>query len=173
MKHDFCQTIGKGHGRIEIRRCWTIDDLEQLSCLDSGKEWPGLSSIGAEQHRDGGGGAAGGRPGRETGRRWNPGTIYIQISSLDSDAARLLRATRSHWGIGNSVHWVLEVSFREDESRVRTGTLRTGNAPENLAIIRHMALNLLRQDRTSKASIKAKRKLAGWDNDCLLSILSN
>ena len=63
---------------------------------------------------------------------------------------------------------VLDVSFREDESRVRTG-----NAPENLAIIRHMALNLLRQDQTSKASIKTKRKLAGWDNDYLLSILSN
>jgi hypothetical protein len=63
---------------------------------------------------------------------------------------------------------VLDVSFREDESRVRTG-----NAPENLAIVRHMALNLLRQDRTSKASIKAKRKLAGWDNNYLLSILSN
>ena len=60
------------------------------------------------------------------------------------------------------------MSFREDESRVRTG-----NAPENLAIVRHMALNLLRQDRTRKASIKAKRKLAGWDNNYLLSILSN
>ena len=119
-------------------------------------------------------GDRGGRPGRETGEGDRaPVESRYYISSLDSDAARLLRATRSHWGIGNSVHWVLEVSFREDESRVRTGTLRTGNAPENLAIIRHMALNLLRQDRTSKASIKAKRKLAGWDNDYLLSILSN
>ncbi len=90
------------------------------------------------------------------------------ISSLESDAQQFLRATRNHWGIENRVHWVLDVSFREDESRVRTG-----NAPENLAIVRHMALNLLRQDRTSKASIKAKRKLAGWDNDYLLSILSN
>ena len=81
---------------------------------------------GAEQHRDGGGGAAGGRPGRETGegdRALVESRYYI--SSLDSDAARLLRATRSHWGIGNSVHWVLEVSFREDESRVRNG-----NAPD-------------------------------------------
>ena len=63
---------------------------------------------------------------------------------------------------------MLDVSFREDESRVRTG-----NAPENLALVRHMALNLLRQDQTRKASIKAKRKLAGWDNNYLLSILSH
>ncbi len=90
------------------------------------------------------------------------------ISSLESDASRLLQATRSHWGIENSVHWVLDGSFREDASRVRTG-----NAPANLAIIRHISLNLLRQDRTSKISIRAKRKLAGWDNDYLLSILSN
>ena len=67
-----------------------------------------------------------------------------------------------------SPDWVLDVSFREDESRVRTG-----NAPENLALVRHMALNLLRQDQTRKASIKAKRKLAGWDNNYLLSILSH
>jgi predicted transposase YbfD/YdcC len=101
------------------------------------------------------------------GNRVSVETRYY-ISSLESDAQRFLRATRSHWGIENRVHWVLDVSFREDESRIRTG-----NAPENLAIVRHMALNLLRQDRTSKASIKAKRKLAGWDNDYLLSILSN
>ena len=90
------------------------------------------------------------------------------ISSLESDASRLLQTTRSQWGIENRVHWVLDVSFREDESRVRTG-----NAPANLGIIRHMALNLLRKDQTSKISIKARRKLAGWDNDYLLSVLSN
>ena len=84
------------------------------------------------------------------------------------DGHRLLGAARSHWGIENSVHWVPDVSFREDESRVRTG-----NAPENLATIRHAALNLLRQDRRSKISIKAKRKLAAWDNDYLLFSLSN
>ena len=90
------------------------------------------------------------------------------ISSLESDAKRLLQATRSHWGIENSLHWVLDLSFREDESRVRSG-----NAPENLALIRHMALNLLRQDRTSKTSIKARRKKAGWDNDYLAAVLSS
>ena len=104
---------------------------------------------------------------RREGEQVSVETRYY-ISSLEADAQRLLEAARSHWGIENSVHWVLDVSFREDDSRVRTG-----NAPENLATIRHAALNLLRQDRHSKLSVKAKRKLAAWDNDYLLSILSN
>ena len=155
MPHDFYQTLNKGHGRIETRRCWTLDDPEQLSYVETGREWPGLRSIGmvtAER--------------REGGRVSVESRYYI--SSLGSDAGRLLQATRSHWGIENSLHWVLDLSFREDESRVRTG-----KAPENLALIRHLALNLLRQDRASKTSIKARRKRAGWDNDYLLSILSN
>ena len=84
----------------------------------------------------------------------NSGQVSVEtryyISSLESDAQRFLQAIRSHWGIENRVHWVLDVSFREDESRVRTG-----NVPGNLAIVRHMAPNLLRQDRTSKASIQS------------------
>ncbi len=155
MEHDFCQTLGKGHGRIETRRCWTIDDPEQLSYLDTGRKWPGLKSIGMVTAE------------RRVGDRVSVESRYY-ISSLEPDARRLLQAARSHWGIENRVHWVLDLSFREDESRVRTG-----NASENLAIIRHMALNLLRKDRTSKTSIKARRKLADWENDYLLSILSN
>ncbi len=155
MEHDFCQTLDKDHGRIETRRCWTIDDPEQLSYLDTGRKWPGLKSIGMVTAE------------RRVGGRVPVESRYY-ISSLESDARRLLQATRSHWGIENRVYWVLDLSFREDESRVRSG-----NASENLAIIRHMALNLLRKDRTSKTSIKARRKLAGWDNDYLLSILSN
>ena len=104
---------------------------------------------------------------RRVGDRVSVESRYY-ISSLEPDARRLLQVARSHWGIENRVHWVLDLSFREDESRIRSG-----NTSENLAIIRHMALNLLRKDRTSKTSIKARRKLADWDNDHLLSILSN
>ena len=104
---------------------------------------------------------------RRQGARVSVESRYY-ISSLGSDARRLLQATRSYWSIENSLHWVLDLSSREDKSRVRIG-----HASENLAIIRHMALNLLQKDRTSKTSIKARRKLAGWDNDYLLSILSN
>ena len=154
MQHDFCQTLDKGHGRIETRGCWTIDSPEQLSYLDTGGDWLGLRSIGMVAAE------------RRVGNRVSVEYRYY-ISSLASDAKGLLQATRS-WGIENRVHWVLDLSFREDESRVRMG-----NAAQNLAVIRHMALNLLRKDRASKTSIKARRKLAGWDNDYLLAILSN
>ena len=101
------------------------------------------------------------------GERVSVETRYY-ISSLESEAQKLLGAARGQWGIENSLHWALDVSFREDESRVRVG-----NAPENLVTMPHAALNLLRRDRQSRISIKAKRKLAAWDNTFLLSILSN
>ena len=155
MNHDFLQTVDKGHGRIETRRCWTIDDPEQLSWLETRLDWPGLRSVGMVESQ------------RRIGERESLESRYY-ISSLDSDAKRLLQATRSHWGIENRVHWVLDLSLREDESRVRAG-----HYAENLAIVRHMSLNLLRKDRTSKTSIKARRKLAGWDNEYLLTILAD
>jgi len=89
------------------------------------------------------------------------------ISSLDGDAQRLLSAVRGHWGIENSLHWVLDIAFREDDSRVRVG-----HAPENLAVIRHIALNLLKQEKSLKVGVNAKRKRAGWDNDYLLKVIS-
>ena len=155
MNHDFFQTVDKGHGRIETRRCWTIDDPEQLSWLETRLDWPGLRSIGMVESK------------RRIGERESLESRYY-ISSLDSDAKRLLQATRSHWGIENRVHWVLDLSLREDQSRVRAG-----HYAENLAIVRHMSLNLLRKDRTSKTSIKARRKQAGWDNEYLLTILAD
>ena len=155
VPHDLATTLNKGHGRIERRECRTTSDPACLEYLSTAGDWPGLRSVGMVRSE------------RREGDRVSVESRYY-ISSLESDAQRFLKATRSHWGIENSVHWVLDMSFREDESRVRSG-----NAPENLATIRHAALNLLRQDRQSKISIKAKRKLAAWDNDYLLSILSN
>jgi predicted transposase YbfD/YdcC len=89
------------------------------------------------------------------------------ISSLAGTARRLLEATRTHWGIENSVHWVLDVAFDEDRSRVRKD-----NAPQNLAIIRKIALNLLKKETSSKGGIKARRKLAGWNEDYLIKVLA-
>jgi predicted transposase YbfD/YdcC len=89
------------------------------------------------------------------------------ISSLDGQAARLLDATRRHWAVENDLHWTLDLAFREDECRVRVG-----HGAENLAILRHMALNLLKQEKTAKIGIKAKRLKAGWDEAYLLRLLA-
>jgi predicted transposase YbfD/YdcC len=88
------------------------------------------------------------------------------LLSLPGDAKRFAEAVRSHWGIENSVHWVLDVAFREDQARVRMG-----EAANNLAVLRHIALNLLRQEQSSRVGIHAKRLKAGWDNDYLQRIL--
>ena len=154
VEHDFHETVEKGHGRIERRRCWTISDHDYLDWLHNSREWTRLKSIAlveAERHIDG-------KTSVET---------RCYISSLPGCAAELLAATRGHWGIENSVHWVLDIAFREDESRVRKG-----HAPQNFAILRRMALNLLKGEITSQGGVAAKRKRAGWDQDYLLLVLS-
>ena len=150
----FHETVNKGHGRLEHRRCWSIADQECLSYLNSRGEWRGLRSVA-----------------KVTGERRIGEAVSIEsryfISSLPGDAKQLLWAVREHWGIENRVHWVLDIAFREDESRVRKG-----HGPENLATMRHMALNLIRRDTTSKGGVKARRLRAGWDEDYLLKVLS-
>lgn len=154
VEHDFHETVNKGHGRIETRRCWAISDPEYLRYLHNSHEWKQFTSIvmvEAERQVD--------------GKKSIESRFYI--SSLPAEAKRLLAATRGHWGIENSVHWVLDVAFREDESRVRSG-----NGAENFSTLRRMALNMLKQETTSKGGTAAKRKRAGWDEDYLLTVLS-
>ena len=92
---------------------------------------------------------------------------HYYLSSLPPHAPELARAIRGHWGIENSLHWVLDVALREDDCRVRTG-----HAATNLATLRHMALNLLRHDSTKKRGIRTKQKIAAWDHPCLIKLLS-
>ncbi len=89
------------------------------------------------------------------------------ISSLESDAELMLRAVRTHWGIENKVHWVLDITFREDDCRIRRG-----NGAENFAVLRHIALNLLKREKSGKRSVRSKRKRAAWDSDYLLKVLT-
>jgi predicted transposase YbfD/YdcC len=93
--------------------------------------------------------------------------VRYYLSSLPADAAQFAHAARAHWLIENQLHWSLDVSFREDDNRTRSD-----QAPQNLAVLRHIALNLLPQERSTKDSMKVKRLRAAWDNDYLLKLLS-
>lgn len=154
IPYDFDQTVYKGHGRIEIRRCWTIEAPDYIAYLDPQGRWPGLRCVvRIETER---------RVGPEISRE-----IRHYLASLAGDPSHLNQIIRTHWHIENKLHWVLDVAFREDECRVRQG-----HAAENLAVLRHIALNLLKQEHTAKIGIRNKRLKAGWDTDYLLKILT-
>lgn len=151
--HDRHETVNGGHGRIERRRYCTIWAPEHIAYLDPGGEWAGLRSIGMVEAK------------RTVGEKVSVERRYY-LSSLAGEARPFAEAVRGHWDIENGLHWVLDVAFREDESRVRTG-----NAPENLALLRRIALTLLRQEKTARVGIKAKRLKAGWSEDYLLKVV--
>jgi predicted transposase YbfD/YdcC len=150
---DQVQTRDKGHGRIETRRALVIDEAAVLTWLQERHHWPGLGAIGWVQAE------------RRMGAEVTAEDRYYLLSRPLS-AAAFLEAVRSHWGIENSVHWVLDVTFGEDQSRIRAG-----HAAQNFAVLRHIALNLLRQQPVKRASLKGRRKMAGWDTAYLLKVL--
>ena len=151
---DHCQTVEKGHGRIETRNYWTLSSPEDIAYINREAKWDGLRSIGMVESE------------RREGDRVSHNTRYF-ICSLAGDARAFGNAVRTHWGIENCVHWVLDVSFREDDCRVRTG-----HGAANLAVLRHIALNLLRCEKTARSGIKLRRLRAGWDETYLLKVLS-
>jgi len=151
IEHQFLETVEKGHGRIENRRYWTMGNTEYLI---GAEKWVGLKSIGMV----------------ESERNVN-GNISIEqryyLLSIESDAHRFSQSVRSHWSIENQLHWILDVGFDEDASQCCRGY-----SAENLAVIRHIGLNLLSKDKKSKVGVKTKRLKAGWNNNYLKDILS-
>lgn len=150
FEYSFYECTDGDHGRIEIRRYWSVSDISWIA--EKGR-WKGFESICMVESE------------RLIGDKKTVERRYY-ISSLDSDAEGLSYPIRGHWGIENSLHWVLDIAFREDESRIRKD-----HSPQNFAILRHIALNLLKQEKTSKVGTKAKRLKAGWNNNYLLKVL--
>ena len=151
---DYHKTINKGHGRIEVRECWSTSILNYLNLIRGRQIWVGLRSIAVVVST---------RiiNGKETK------AVRFYVSSLECDAKRILHIVRKHWSIENELHWVLDVALNEDHSRVRKD-----QAPENLAVLRHIALNLLKQEKTAKGGVRAKQLQAAWDQDYLLKVLA-
>jgi len=146
----FLETTEKDHGRHETRRYYQSRDLTWFA---ERAAWEGLRTVGRVEAI------------REVGGQRTMERRYY-LSSLPLDVATFARAVRSHWGIENKLHWVLDVSLREDQSRARTG-----HAAENLATLRRLALNLLNRETTKKRGIKGKQLNAAWNHAYLLRLL--
>lgn len=148
----FDETVDKGHGRVEVRRCRLSNDIDWLKQRHPASEKLNcIVVIDSERH---------------IGESVSKESRYF-IGSKTVTAQEALAAVRLHWGIENQLHWVLDMSFGEDQSRIRQK-----NAPTNVAIIRHAALNMIRQAKTKRISVRMMRKSAGWDNSVLANILS-
>jgi len=152
---DYHKTISKGHGRIEIRECWTTSDPDYFPFLRNAPDWTRLRTLVMV------------RAERRQADKTSVDVRYY-LSSLESKADKHLHAIRTHWTIENQLHWVLDVAFDEDRCRVRKE-----HAAQNFTVLRHCALNLLKQETSAKCGIQAKRKKAGWSNDYLLKVLMN
>ena len=138
---------------FERRECWVITDQHCLDYLDPQGQWPQLkAAVRVVGHR--------------TTAAGDASQPRYYISSLAGSAEQLLATVRSHWSIENSLHWTLDVSFREDQCRVRKD-----HGPQNINTLRQIGHNLLKNERTLKVGIQGKRLNAGWDEDYLLKVL--
>lgn len=145
------ETVEKDHGRIETRRYYQSDELDWFADRE---QWEGLKTVGmVEAIREVDGQVS-------TERRYYLASLKLQVQTF-------ARAVRGHWGVENKLHWVLDVCFREDQSRARAGY-----AAENLATLRRLALNLLKREKTKKRGIRGKQLNASWDHAYLLRLLS-
>ena len=153
MPHDYATTLNKGHGRVERRECWAIDDQACLEYLGTVGEWPGLRSGMKVNCR------------RETEAGVTVQAPYY-IISLEASAERQLAAARDHRSFENSLHWSMDVTFLEDQNRVRKD-----HGPQNMATLRQISHNLLKRETSLKVGIQGKRLQAGWREDYLRKVV--
>ncbi len=155
VQHTTAEQISKGHGRLERRRATVITDPHVLAWIQAEHHWPGLAALAQIEAKrrfpDGT---------RETQTRW-----YLLSTPLP--AAQCNQAVRTHWGIENQLHWILDVAFGEDQSRVRIG-----HGAQNFALLRRISLNVITHDHTKKGGVKSRRLQAGWDLAYLLHLLT-
>lgn len=151
-QYDLYETQETEHGRQDIRRYWVLTNIDAIPALE---QWAESTAIGCIESQ------------RTEGLKTTTERRYF-LMSLPLSAQRFAEVVRGHWGIENQLHWILDVAFREDDSRVAQGY-----APENLAVLRHLALNLINQEKSIKAGTRAKRMRAGWDDQYLCRVLAN
>jgi predicted transposase YbfD/YdcC len=151
MDHEYGETVEKNHGRIEQRQYWYTHDIEGLGTLE---RWPKLA------------GMAMCRATRTIKGETSTEDRYFITSNKDKPIKKIAASIRAHWGIENSLHWVLDVAFGEDQCRIRSGY-----AAENLAAIRRLAINVVKNNTSKKGGVRAKRLQAAWDNDYLRELL--
>jgi predicted transposase YbfD/YdcC len=158
VRHGFVQSVDGDHGRIETRRVWVTDQLEEWLDESQRSRWTGLRSVAVVQAV------------REVPASGSSGTAverrYFISSRAGTDASGMAEAIRGHWSVENQLHWVLDVSFAEDQSRQRKD-----HSAENFSRLRRIALNLLRRETSKKRGIKGKRLNAAWDHDYLLKLV--
>lgn len=150
VKHSYYETRNNDHGRLETRRYWS---MPLPDWIDKKQKWPGLTSITVVEAE------------RTVSGTTSKHRRYY-ISSLDQDAKKIGHAIRNHWNIENQLHWVLDMGFREDESRARKD-----NAPTNFAVLRRIAFNLLKKDNNLKLGAKNKQIMAAIRDDYLEAVL--
>lgn len=154
IAHDYHKTVNKGHGRLEVRECWVFEPAAWSDYFRTLDKWAGLQAVAMIRSQ------------RQEAEKVTTETRYF-ITSLTAQAERILSTARHHWGIENGLHWVLDIAFNEDQSRVRQG-----HAAENLAVIRHLVLNLLSQEKSLKVGKKNKRLRCAWDVEYREKVLS-
>lgn len=154
IEFDFHEEHDAGHGRTETRRAYAIDVKKYKKQFQTATEWKKLTSIVmVESVRE--------------GADFKTEDTRFYISSCQPSAKLLLDASRKHWAVENSLHWTLDVTFREDESRIRKDA-----SPENYAIFRHIALNIIRKDTSNDASVKRKRHMAALNDNFRTTLIN-